>query len=240
MIYGPRDYVPPVEVEIIEKRRAIPLDANEGIYVRDMKTGRVTAVTGKVYRLSPYEELWDKELPPVVEELLQSDADQSSGIKQTVSGARKKSHVVTYRIPHNSAVQIYDYKAKKARVVFGPELIMLGPDEQFTVLSLSGNTPKTPKILNVIALLLGPRFSTDVVIVETSDHARLSLKLSYNWFLTSTRRIKNKPLLYLAFPILLVTSVKLLLPEYVVTLHLKASTISTSSQLTLSVKPSLV
>jgi len=182
MIYGPRDYVPPVEVEIIEKRRAIPLDANEGIYVRDMKTGRVTAVTGKVYRLSPYEELWDKELPPVVEELLQSDADQSSGIKQTVSGARKKSHVVTYRIPHNSAVQIYDYKAKKARVVFGPELIMLGPDEQFTVLSLSGNTPKTPKILNVIALLLGPRFSTDVVIVETSDHARLSLKLSYNWF----------------------------------------------------------
>jgi major vault protein len=181
MIYGPRDYVPSVEVEIIEKRRAIPLDANEGIYVRDMKTGRVTAVTGKVYRLSPYEELWDKELPPMVEELLQSDADQSSGIKQSVGGARKKSSVVTYRIPHNSAVQIYDYKAKKARVVFGPELIMLGPDEQFTVLSLSGNTPKTPKILNVIALLLGPRFSTDVVIVETSDHARLSLKLSYNW-----------------------------------------------------------
>jgi len=146
-----------------------------------MKTGRVTAVTGRVYRLSPYEELWDKELTPVVEELLQTDADQSSGIKQT-SVARKKSQVVTYRIPHNSAVQIYDYKAKKARVVYGPELIMLGPDEQFTVLNLSGNTPKTPKVLNVIALLLGPRFSTDVVIVETSDHARLSLKLSYNWF----------------------------------------------------------
>jgi len=117
-----------------------------------------------------------------VEELLQSDADQSSGIKQNTGGTRKKSQLVTYRIPHNSAVQIYDYKAKKARVVFGPELIMLGPDEQFTVLNLSGNTPKTPKILNVIALLLGPRFSTDVVIVETSDHARLSLKLSYNWF----------------------------------------------------------
>jgi len=78
-------------------------------------------------------------------------------------------------------VQIYDYKAKKARVTFGPDLIMLGPDEQFTVLSLSGNTPKAPKVLSVVALLLGPRFSTDVVIVETSDHARLSLKLSYNW-----------------------------------------------------------
>uniref|UniRef100_A0A6B2L8F5 Major vault protein shoulder domain-containing protein n=1 Tax=Arcella intermedia TaxID=1963864 RepID=A0A6B2L8F5_9EUKA len=58
---------------------------------------------------------------------------------------------------------------------------MLGPDEQFTVLHLSGNTPKTVKVVEVIALLLGPRFSTDVVTVETSDHARLSLKLSYNW-----------------------------------------------------------
>jgi major vault protein len=30
-------------------------------------------------------------------------------------------------------------------------------------------------------MLLGPDFMTDIVIVETSDHARLSLKLSYNW-----------------------------------------------------------
>jgi len=182
MIYGPADYVPPVSVEIIEKRRAIPLDENEGIYVRDLKTGRVRAVTGQVYMLAPYEELWEKELPAVVEELLTKDADQSSGISQGGQGKpRDKTRVVTYKIPHNSCSQIYDYKAKKARVVFGPELIMLFPDEQFTVLSLSGNTPKEPKVLNVIALLLGPRFSTDAVVVETSDHARLSLKLSYNW-----------------------------------------------------------
>jgi major vault protein len=30
MVYGPTDYVPPVEVEFIEKRTAIPLDENEG------------------------------------------------------------------------------------------------------------------------------------------------------------------------------------------------------------------
>jgi len=201
MIYGPADYVPPVEVEIIEKRRAIPLDENEGIYVRDMKTGRVRAVTGAVYMLSPYEELWEKELPPVVEDLLQSDADQSSGIRHTTaSGPRNKSRLVTYRIPHNSAVQIYDYKAKKARVTFGPDLIMLGPDEQFTVLSLSGNTPKTPKVLNVVALLLGPRFSTDVVIVETSDHARLSLKLSYNWYFEIDKKNQEQAALLFSVP----------------------------------------
>jgi len=190
MIEGPSDYVPPVSVEIIEKRRAIPLDDNEGIYVRDMKSGRVRAVTGCVYRLLPYEELWDKELPETVEELLIQDADQSSGIKENVGskGSRNKSRVVTYKIPHNSAVQIYDYKAKKARVLFGPNLIMLGPDEQFTLLSLSGSTPKKPKALNVIALLLGPRFSTDVVVVETADHARLSLKLSYNWYFDVDRK----------------------------------------------------
>lgn len=185
MIYGPDDYIPSVEVEILEKRRAIPLDVNEGVYVRDMKSGRVRAVTGDVYMLSPYEELWEKDLPSVVEDLLSKDADQSSGIRGSsaaLPGSRDKTRVVTYRIPHNAAVQIYDYKAKKARVLFGPDLILLGPEEQFTVLSLSGGTPKEPNKLNVIALLLGPRFTTDVVVVETADHARLSLKLSYNWF----------------------------------------------------------
>jgi len=192
MISGPTDYIPVVEVEILEKRRAIPLDNNEGVYVRDMKTGRVRAVTGEVYMLQPYEELWQKELPAVVEELLSKDADQSSGIRGgAATGERDKTRVVTYRIPHNAGVQIYDYKAKKARVVFGPDLIMLGPEEQFTVLSLSGNTPKEPNKLNVIALLLGPRFSTDVVVVETSDHARLSLKLSYNWVFEVDRRSQD-------------------------------------------------
>jgi len=31
-------------------------------------------------------------------------------------------------------------------------------------------------------LQLGPDFMTDIVTVETSDHARLSLQLAYNWF----------------------------------------------------------
>jgi len=181
MIAGPCDYVPPVSVEIVEKRKAFPLDENEGIYVRDMKSGKVSAITGQVYKLSPYEELWEKELPPVVEELLDRDADDESKPAGAAKPKRDKTRVVSYQIPHSACVQIYDYKEKLARVVFAPDLILLGPDEQFTVLSLSGSTPKVPKQLNVIALLLGPRFSTDVVVVETADHARLSLKLSYNW-----------------------------------------------------------
>lgn len=54
--------------------------------------------------------------------------------RPSASLKRDKTKVVTFRVPHNAAVQIYDYKQKKARVVFGPELVMLKPDEQFTQL----------------------------------------------------------------------------------------------------------
>lgn len=67
------------------------------------------------------------------------------------------------------------------RVIFGPDLVMLGPDEQFTVLSISGGKPKRPNEIKALCLLLGPDFCTDIVVVETADHARLSLQLSYNW-----------------------------------------------------------
>lgn len=67
------------------------------------------------------------------------------------------------------------------RVVFGPDLVMLGPDEQFTVLSLSGEKPKRANVIKAICLLLGPDFCTDIITIETADHARLQLQLAYNW-----------------------------------------------------------
>jgi len=176
MINGPMDFIPDVEVEVLETRRLIPLDENEGIYVRDIRNGKVREIRGESYLLKPNEELWAKELPKTVEELLTSQRTADEG-----SVERDKTRIVTYRAPHNSAVQIYDYKEKKSRVVFGPELVMLGADEHFTVMSLSGDKPKRPHVIKSIHLLLGPDFMTDIVIVETSDHARLSLKLSYNW-----------------------------------------------------------
>ena len=66
-------------------------------------------------------------------------------------------------------------------VVFGPELVLLGPEEQFTVLSLSAGRPKRPHARRTLCLLLGPDFFTDVITIETADHARLQLQLAYNW-----------------------------------------------------------
>jgi major vault protein len=195
MIPGPRDYIPLVEVEVVEKRKAIPLDKNEGIYVRNTQTGELKLVSGpQAYMLSPYEELWEKELPPIVEDLLAIKNDPVSergryrnkkqAESETESGfsGRDKTRAVVFHVPQNAAVQIHDYKERTARTVFGPELVMLGPDEAFTVLSLSGSVPKRPHVIKSLALLLGPDFMTDLFTVETSDHARLQLRLSYNWY----------------------------------------------------------
>ena len=76
---------------------------------------------------------------------------------------------------------IYNSKDKKARVVFGSEMVMLGPDEQFTQLSLSGGKPKRPNQIRSLCLLLGPDFCTDIVTMEMADHAHLQLQLLYNW-----------------------------------------------------------
>jgi major vault protein len=171
MEYGPQNYLPPVEVEVVRRVQEIPLDSNEGIYVRDIRTGAVRAIIGQTYMLQPHEQLYEIELPKAVEDLLPKRAD----------GTIDKTRVVTYRCPFNSAIQIYDYKKKKSRIVFGPELVMLQPDEIFTVNVLSGGKPKVPGAIKSLEIKLGPDFTSDIIEVETSDHARLMLKLSYNW-----------------------------------------------------------
>jgi len=81
-------------------------------------------VTGQPYMLTESEELWEKELPPGVEVLLAEargdTAGQDSGI-QSSSGPsfgvqeRDRTRAVTYQVPHNAAVQVYDYRERRAR-----------------------------------------------------------------------------------------------------------------------------
>jgi major vault protein len=71
--------------------------------------------------------------------------------------------------------------------VFGPELIMLGPYEDFTLIKLSGGAPKVENQIANLSLLMGPDFMTDQIQVETSDHARLILRLAYRWFFKCDR-----------------------------------------------------
>ena len=181
LIKGPCDYLPPVEVEVLKQRKIIPLDEGEGVYIRDMETGKVRAEIGKSCMLKANEDLWEKELPDVVEEFLANSNSGDEKKTQTKSTTRDKTRVVTYRAPFGTAVQVYDYKHKKSRIIFGPDLVILQPDEEFTVLSLSGGTPKKENEVTTLSLDLGPGNMSDKVEVETSDHARLRLLLSYKW-----------------------------------------------------------
>jgi len=195
MLKGPIDFIPDNEIIVVEKRKAQPLAENEGIYVRDLKTGEVKLVKGpQTYMLGENEELWNKALSADVERLVGLN---SSGVDYIPASENAKGEIeynykdvqerknkflaVVYKAPHNSAIQLFDYKNKRSRIVFGPELIMLEPYEEFTLITLSGGQPKQENQIKTLALLLGPDFMTDIIQVETSDHAKLFLRLSYRW-----------------------------------------------------------
>jgi major vault protein len=180
MVYGPRSYIPDIEVEVLEIRKSIPLDINEGIYVRDIHTGEIRTVSGETYLLKAHEEFWEKNVSEEVERLLQTDGSYSVNEIPALK-FRNKTRVITFKVPHNSVVQVFDYKQKKNRLIFGPDLIKLGAYEQFTVLSLSGSVPKQEDQLKSLVLRLGPDYLSDAIEVETSDHARLLLRLTYSW-----------------------------------------------------------
>lgn len=194
MVYGPQCYCPPASVQVLLQRHNIVLGQQEGIYVRDIISGKVRMVIGQTYMLKPNEELWEKELPQIVEDKLRAPTQSHSEYIEGSRGGgqtRDKTRVVSYHLPHNSLAQIYDFKTRAQRLVFGPDLVMLGPDEEFTILSLSGSewipgkpnmvTPKVQDRIKALYVFLGPDSMSDVVTVETADHARLSLQLSYSW-----------------------------------------------------------
>jgi major vault protein len=202
LLSGPGSYIPHSSVRIMkdkktqqEKRRRIVLADGEGVYVRNTQSGEVRAVIGGAYMLSATEELWEKELPAIVEEKILAqntsvttymDADRDK------HDARDKTRVVKFLVPSNAACQVYDYKKRTQRTVVGPNAVLLGPDEQFTVLNLSGSEwdktrpticlPKKTNMIKSLYLFLGPSTMSDVINVETSDHARLALQMSYDWY----------------------------------------------------------
>ncbi|XP_030842279.1 major vault protein [Strongylocentrotus purpuratus] len=200
MIRGPKSYIPPTQVKEMSQgnhqviRKAIPLGENEGIYIRNLQTGEVKVIMGpKSYLLNEHEKLWEKELDPLVVSILKKGGGVGEGdirklayFEQSIDAEymgdkpRDKTRAVRYRCPHNTAVQVYEYQRKAARVVFGPDMAILGPHEDFNVLSLSAGKPKVENALKTICLMLGPDYITDILEVETADHARLKIKIAFN------------------------------------------------------------
>jgi len=191
---GPGAYIPHVSVQIKERRKSTPLSAGEGIYIKDLNTGRVRAHIGSTYLLKAHEELWDKPLSADMEELyaveklgisyaipVQKDGKLIYQKPDTSHYRRTKHEVMTCNVHHNKACQLFDFKTNESRVVFGPDLVMLEPEQIFTIISLSGGKPKVENAIRSFSLALGPDCMTDLVTVETSDHAVLDIHLAYDW-----------------------------------------------------------
>lgn len=71
MLRGPLQFIPPIDVEILERRKAIPLSLNEGVYVRNLNSGEVDLVEGPTtFMLGEHEVLWQKIMEPEIEKLL--------------------------------------------------------------------------------------------------------------------------------------------------------------------------
>lgn len=81
-------------------------------------------MTGQTYMLTEAEELWEKELPPGVEVLLAEARGDTRGVDAGIHSSsspdagipqRDRTRAVTYQVPHNAAVQVYDYRERRAR-----------------------------------------------------------------------------------------------------------------------------
>ncbi|KAG5479342.1 hypothetical protein LSCM1_04599 [Leishmania martiniquensis] len=70
LVYGPRQYIPPVYARVVERRHVININENCGVYVRNLHTGRVRSVFGEPFMLSADEQLWERPIGAFVRRLL--------------------------------------------------------------------------------------------------------------------------------------------------------------------------
>ncbi|KAG5490059.1 hypothetical protein JKF63_00178 [Porcisia hertigi] len=205
LVQGPCSFIPSNLVCVVpdarsgaEVRRPYLLGEGDGLYVRNSVTGAVRCIPGpRSYLLTAEEEVWEKPLPAQVERHLVQQVSHPVYIELEREKERKAlqgrtERAVSYHIPYRSVTQLYNYKSQMTRIVFGPDRVLLEPDEAFTVVSLSGSPwdpakptkclPKLPNHITALHLFLGPSNMTDVVHVETRDHAQLALQLCYDWY----------------------------------------------------------
>lgn len=102
-------------------------------------------------------------MDPHVEELLfasyQAPRKGKDGGIQYEKGEGKivdRTRVITYKAALNTAVQLFDQITKESKIIYGPNLIMVEPHQEITMLCLSGDVPKREGVIRTLALELGP------------------------------------------------------------------------------------
>ena len=168
-VVGPTHYIPHKYAIVENGIKAISLGRDQGIYVKNIRTGQIRLEKGpSVVMLSAEEELHKKEYTERELEALdlyEEDYDATQAIP--------------LRLLKSEAVMIMEGETQ--RVEFGPKIILLGPFESPYIMKISGSTPKRSGVLKIWSIRLGPIFSTDELGLRTKDNAVLKVRLRYKW-----------------------------------------------------------
>jgi hypothetical protein len=160
-------FFPTEHLEIVGEVSAIPVAEREGLYARDLLTGRITTIEGPVSYLPD---------PTKVEIVLRTLGPETARLYRVHDPASDRALGVY--VPSGFAVLV---TAKDRReVVRGPTTRILAYDEDLEVLELSTGRPKTSeRTLPTCFLQVEGNKVSDVVRVKTRDHNEIELELSY-------------------------------------------------------------
>jgi hypothetical protein len=168
-------FFPTEELEVLGEVAAVQLDETEGLYVRDIASGRIRTVVGPCAFLPD----------PTQVELVRRNIEPETALRYGLTDA-KADRAPAVTIPPSYAVLV---TAKNRReVVKGPQVRILEHDEELGTLRLSTGTPKSDAArLSTCFLLVDGNKVSDLLKVRTSDHVELEVRLSYRVSFT------NKP-----------------------------------------------
>lgn len=115
-------------------------------------------------------------------EALAETAERSSSFNEPrmITFANRNKGVPTIRLQPGYAVNVVNPDGSR-RVVLGPSTLLLEFGQTLDVLTLSTGKPKTEaKLLRTAYLNVHNNRISDVIVVETSDHVQVEVRLTYN------------------------------------------------------------
>jgi len=168
LIKGPIDYIPHKFVRVIKIIREISLPEHSGLYIKNKQSGKIRLEKGpKNIILEPSEELYEKEYTK----------SEIMAIKFEEGFDRTRAQPLW--LLENEMMKFISEDTET--IEYGPKVIMLGPFHRPYIMTISGGTPKGSACLKIWKIMLGPRFSTDLLDIRTKDNAVLRIKLRYKW-----------------------------------------------------------
>ena len=159
-------FFPTPNVEVVAEIGAIPLGERQGVYARDIATGRIQTIVGPVNYLP------DPTRVQIVSRELDEDRADLYGIREA------DGHALAVYVPSSFAVLVTARSSRE--VVRGPQTRVLAFDEDLEVLELSTGKPKTQeRTLRTCFLQVDGNKVSDVLRLKTGDHNEVEVSVSY-------------------------------------------------------------